>query len=59
MTEPTLSRLLLELDRGHVEALMRTALRMKQIQDRKFHAEIILKFQDGKICSGGGFLVKD
>lgn len=51
--------LLLGLDEEHVKVVVRTVQRIKMVQEKELHADIILKFQDGKACHGGGFMVKD
>ena len=51
--------LLMGMGEEHVKVVVKVIQRMKLIQEKKLHADIILKFQDGDVCHGGGFMVKD
>lgn len=48
-----------KLNTENREALLRTAYRMRDIQERKLFAVIELKFADGKPAHGGGYKVLD
>ncbi len=48
-----------KLNPEHREALLKTAYRIRDIQERKLFAVIELKFADGKPAHGGGYKVLD
>lgn len=51
--------LLTGLDDNHVRLMSKVVKTIKMIQDNKQYADIILKFQHGQYCHGGGVNVKD
>lgn len=54
-----IATLYMQLSKENREAIDKVITRTLDIQDENRHAELIVKFHGGKVCHGGGYMIKD